>query len=274
MGSHRKYSAARRAIPLFAGLALVVAGVALFVAPGTTKHTVRYVAVGDSYAAGTGASKPSDGYTARFAHWLARPGGPGITDFRSTALSGETTTTLLHNGQLGNAVDAIEDANSTTRAVSLNVGINELLSPACRAGVNDPACPFRADYQELVSNLSQALDEKGKTGRLMVLGLPLPFPAAGATALRGVETLLQGSDGRIDCAGTGAAIGMNDLIACIGARYGATYVDGNGAFAGREAQLISKDGLHPNDAGHAVLAHAFEQAFKHPHAPEHARSFK
>ncbi len=99
------------------------------------------------------------------------------------------------------------------------------------------------------------------------MGLFTPFPGAGPIALRSVRYLLQGLDGRVDCSKQGMDIGFNDVIACVGTRMGATFVDTYTPFRRGPKDLISKDGLHPSDDGYAVIAERFERAIADPPAP-------
>jgi hypothetical protein len=65
--------------------------------------------------------------------------------------------------------------------------------------------------------------------------------------------ILLGEDGRVDCAGQGAALGLNDLLACIGSDHGAAFADLYPAFLGKGATWFA-DSVHPNDAGISAIA--------------------
>lgn len=256
-------------------LAAIVAALGLVVALRPPDRGDRYIALGDSYAAGIGA-KRLDGYTARLAHWLqGRPGAQAVPTFLNMSLGGESTASLLDDGQLDRALDAIGDADNTTRVVTLDIGTNELLAKTCLKGANVPACPFKRNLTAIVDELQRALRREHAGTRLLVMGLYAPFPDAGPIALRSVRYLLQGLDGRVDCAGQGPQIGMNDMLACIAARHGASFVDVFAPFRRRPHALISRDGLHPSDAGHAVIARAFARAIARPPAPPpHLAAFR
>ena len=71
---------------------------------------------------------------------------------------------------------------------------------------------------------------------------------------------LLGDDLKIDCSGTGRALGLNDLIHCIALEQNAIPVDVLPAFdAAAPAGLayIGPDHIHPNDAGYLAIAKAF-----------------
>ena len=245
--------------PVAAVLAVVVALVVLVLRPRDASD--RYVALGDSYAVGTGATA-LHGYAPRVASWLRRR--DGVPTFLNVSAGGESSTSLLEGGQLDRALDAVGDDANATRVVTLDIGANELLAPACLHGVNVAACPFERNFEAIVEELQAALREEPGRARLLVMGLFAPFPDAGPIAGRSVRYLLQGLDGRVDCRGHGPDVGMNDMIACIGRRHGATYVDTFAAFRRDPHALISKDGLHPSDRGHAAIARAFQRALSQP----------
>jgi lysophospholipase L1-like esterase len=268
----RRGSRVRGWAPAAALAAVAVAIVAVVLRPRDAGD--RYVALGDSYAVGTGAAS-LDGYAPRFARWLRDRRAGAIPTFLNMGVGGENTTSLLQGGQLGRALDAIGDGHNRTRVVTLDIGTNELLAPECIHGVDVPRCPFRRNLTAILDELQTALREEPAPARLLVMGLFAPFPDAGPIAARSVRILLQGLDGRIDCAGTGLQIGMNDLIACIGARHGATYVETFATFARDPHRLISKDGLHPSDAGHAAIARRFAHALvSAPPPPPHAAAYR
>ena len=68
-------------------------------------------------------------------------------------------------------------------------------------------------------------------------------------------------DGTVDCQANAADprnAGINDLIACIGAGFGADVVDLYPLFAGKALELthIAEGNIHPNDEGYQVIASA------------------
>ena len=71
---------------------------------------------------------------------------------------------------------------------------------------------------------------------------------------------LVGADRKIDCGASGAAIGLNDMIACTARLYRVSVANAFPPFQGRAAQLVNPGDIHVNDAGHAVIAGLFDQA--------------
>src|SRR5262245_24386466 len=68
-----------------------------------------YLALGDSLAAGVGATRPTEsGYVSQLFTAL-QANGDGITELDNLAISGETTTSILDHGQLDRAMAAIAD---------------------------------------------------------------------------------------------------------------------------------------------------------------------
>jgi hypothetical protein len=79
--------------------------------------------------------------------------------------------------------------------------------------------------------------------------------------------MLLGSDGKIDCSGSGAALGLNDLIHCISIGQGAKPIDVLPIFDAAGEAFLASDHLHPNDAGHLAIAKAFGGAAPPPPPP-------
>ena len=83
------------------------------------------------------------------------------------------------------------------------------------------------------------------------------------------DTALLGTDGKIDCAGTGTARGFNDVIACVAADHGAKLANLRPPFAGHgNIGDYFADPVHPNDTGHQVIADVLAQVFQAPPAGE------
>jgi acyl-CoA thioesterase-1 len=238
-----------------------------------------YLALGDSLAVGVGATVPArQGYVAhvfRFAH--AQPSG-GVDQLVNLAVPGETSRSLLAGGQLERAIAAINDPSSDVRLVTLDIGGNDFLSllqpggpcavnpnttPACTAAVRAALATFPATYATILTRLTQALATDPGDERLLVMTYYNPYSGTANTEFdKAVDAALVGSDGRIDCAAVAAGddrVGLNDLIACIGAQFGATTVDVYPAFSGRGPVLthIGTGDIHPTNAGYTVIAQEF-----------------
>jgi lysophospholipase L1-like esterase len=237
-----------------------------------------YLALGDSVAAGIGATAPDQqGYVARVFDALRTNGG-GITALSNLAIPGEDTSSFINGGQLDRAVAAIADPQSNVQVVSLSMGANDFLrllaggpcvadptGPACQELVARSMATFAQNYPIILQRLTDALATRGNGGMLFVHTYYNPFSGTG-TAFEGpVDLALQGSDGTIDCDAANedpSAWGVNDYITCLGAMYGANVVDVQPLFAGRgpALTLIGRSDAHPNNTGHAVIADALTAA--------------
>jgi lysophospholipase L1-like esterase len=211
-----------------------------------------YVALGDSIAAGFGASTRTKSYVELYYGYL-ESNGSGVTDLLNLSLAGATAADLKDT-KLGPAVAAI-NASSNTNAITVDIGLNDILrDPNCPTA-NASTCRFADSLRAILTALNTALasDPGGATVQVMELFNPdIGTPKASAT-----RQLLLGSDGKIDCSGTGAALGLNDLIHCIGIEQGAKPIDLLPIFDAAGEAFLASDHLHPNDAGHLAIAKAF-----------------
>jgi lysophospholipase L1-like esterase len=224
-----------------------------------------YLALGDSVSRGFGAPD-GRGFVDLYFDYLRDPSHGGLGELANFAVPGETSGSMLAaGGQMDRAIDRISQA-SDTRVVTLSIGGNDGRSGQCPTGFADPPCPFRQNYTVIMARLRDAL--AGDPGDETVQAMEYYNPAAGTgTSLEGIyEYGTLGDDGRVDCAGAGRAIGLNDQVRCIARDYAATSVDPHPTFKAGGQSLIA-DGVHPNAAGHAAIACLFE----HPERAGSAR---
>jgi len=272
-----KRAGAVLALGLAALLALLPAGSATAAA---TKQDV-YLALGNSLAVGVGATKPERlGYVPRLFHEV-RPN-LKVRRLVNLARSGETSATFIAGGQLAGAVAAIADLTNEVRLVTLDIGGNDLLallvapgSPCvadprgalCRQAMALALAQFIPNYTTSLATLRQALEAQPGAERLAVMTYYNPWSGTGSPYEAAVDVALLGGDRTVDCAAAAADpanAGLNDLIACIGRRYGATVVDVYPLFVGRGPTLthVAAGDIHPTDAGHLVIAGAFQRALE------------
>jgi lysophospholipase L1-like esterase len=207
-----------------------------------------YVAVGDSIAVGVGASNPSNGFVAVY---FARMRANGLVqELSNLAVSGATTGTVLAS-QLPSALAEIARP-SDAKVISVTVGANDSAATACRP-VTAPSCAFGANLRLILERLQGALAEDPGEEQIQVMDR---YNFAAGTSLEPfVAVDLLGTDGRANCGDTG----WNDVIYCVALEKDAAFVDSyTPMLAGSRTYLA--DDIHPNDAGHAVLAQAFERA--------------
>ena len=105
-----------------------------------------YVALGDSLAANVGVDDARDGYVSRFHGWLETTTGEEL-GLRNFGIPGETSGSLLHAGQLEEAVEFGND--NFVRYVTLDIGANDLLghltSSDCSEDISTSACRQRLE---------------------------------------------------------------------------------------------------------------------------------
>jgi lysophospholipase L1-like esterase len=227
--------------------------------------TRSYVALGDSLAAGVGASDPaSTGYVPRLFAELQRPGRLRVSSLVNLARSGDSSAGIL-NSQLPAARSLLAAPHSAVRLVTIDIGANDLLSnPICLADPAGPACGFAGHYQALLSGLQTAAGDHHRRVLIAAMAYANPWSGTGLPQEPVVDRALVGSDGRIDCAGTGTAIGLDDVIACLDAAAGVRTVDLFDPMRGQGAQLshILQGDVHFNDAGHQLAADLFAQVLR------------
>jgi acyl-CoA thioesterase I len=246
----------------------------------TAEAAGTYLALGDSLAVGVGATRPEDlGYVGRLFASLSQPGAESrVTGLRNVAVSGETSTSMIRDGQLAAALVAIRAADPPVRLVTLDIGGNDLLgllgTETCASAPQGPDCQqllaltlvdFEANYRQIVDSLTATLADYAPDARLAVMTYFNPFSGTDAAYETAAELALLGTDNRLDCeADESSARGMNDAIACIGEEVGAIAVDVRPLFAelGLELTHIGSEDIHANDRGYEVIADGFLEALR------------
>src|SRR4051812_32058323 len=244
--------------------AIVLAILAAGAAAASPRATTRYVALGDSVTQ-VGSSET---YPARFFGVLHDRG--LADDLQNVGVGGETSTSIF-DAQLSRATAAIEDPATDTTVVTVDIGAADMLfDPSCSgfsSSFDLTACQptlqrFATNFGELLSKLDDTLAKDPGTEHVIVM--TFYNPASGRpgweTYAADFDRVELGTDGRTDCSGTGEQLGLNDLIACGGAAHGAEVADVQPAFVGKGADYLF-DMLHPNDAGHAVIASVFASVY-------------
>lgn len=267
-----------KAIKILAAI-LVVAAVPLGSALAAPPSLGQSLALGDSLAVGVGATDPDEnGYVSVFNHDVFPQSHRGPEVVTNLAVSGDTSGSFISGGQLANAVAAIADPRTNVKVVTLDIGGNDLLGllggpcavspadPACQAAILAALTAFPGNYTAILSSLTIALAEDPANERFLVMTYYNPFDGTGSPFEPAIDAALLGVDGVVDCSALGnpANAGLNDLIACIGASFGVTVVDVYPLFDNNALALthIASGDIHPNDAGHHVIADAFVQAMQ------------
>ncbi len=227
-----------------------------------------YIALGDSLSEGIGASAPgSTGFVP-----LVYDSLPDGYELQNLGHSGDTSRQLLDHGHLDEAIATIEqlngdsDADNDVRLVTLEIGGNDLLGlyfsfvltgvcPDVDTLLATPACAdaLRTVLTNFEPNLIATLDSieaADPSLEVVVLTLYDPFSGQlpGQTAIS--QIALEGMEG------SPFPEGLNTIMRRLVAGRNVTLVDLYPLFQGRSNELISIDFIHPNDAGHAVMAEA------------------
>lgn len=234
-----------------------------------------YVALGDSLAYGIGASdRTTSAYVPLLFQYFQQPRRENVRVLRNLSRPGETSDSFIAGGQLGLAVATIVDPTTDTRAITLDIGGNDVLflisGPPCQSDPRGTLCQalvteqlrkFAVNYAVILAALSSALEKDPGKETLFVMTYYNPFGGTGHPYEPFADGVLLGSDLVIDCSAPAGdpRAGLNDLIACIGAASGAAVADVYPAFGDRALELthIARGDIHPNDAGYAIIAQTF-----------------
>jgi len=223
-----------------------------------------YIALGDSISVGRGASDPSQGFVMQLGRRLG-----GTVEIINLAKSGDTTKELLDGDRLQQAIGEVQrraadeiDGNDVN-LITLTIGGNDLLDlffPLVAGGrctsvqdaINREECrnPLEKSILDYDSNLGAILTTlKGAPGvRIVLLTVYNSFSGVNQVVDRIVEMALEG------LANTPFSSGLNDIIRDKAKTAGVILADVYPDFQGRADELIAEDNIHPNDAGHEVIA--------------------
>ena len=238
------------------GTACTASRTAATPAPTPSTPPLVYVAVGASESVGVGATDPHrDAWTQVF----FRTALPRSAVFVNMAVPGSTVAEAL-------AAQVPDAVALSPNVVTVWLTVNDILH-----GVT-PAL-YEADLTRLVTAL-----RRGGATKVLVANTPplddLPayracLPGATATVTQGARCPVSGAlAGAVPAPATLNAVvdAYNAAIARVAAATGAVLVDLHAAGLtarqnGTEASLVSSDGFHPSDAGHALVAKTFAAAY-------------
>ena len=226
-----------------------------------------YLALGDSVAAGIGASDPGGGgYVPVLAGLLEQRLGCDDGDspscpvtVRQLAVPGATTATLLRD-QLPRALELLEE-QPDVRLVTLTVGGNDVFRPvlqACAGAPDAPACTDAVTgslrevdrgVDEVLAGLTAAAPE-GTTVAVMTYDNPVAACRLAPLAPL-AEQVLEGADERP---------GLNDVLRARAQEHGAVLVETAGLLSAPDDFVGGQDCLHPSATGHERIARAFLDA--------------
>jgi lysophospholipase L1-like esterase len=242
----------------------------------------RYVALGDSYAAGTGLSQQTDAECKRssgsYPSWLAETYKPAV--FKDVTCSGATTHSLWN--KQGSAAPQVEALTKDTDLVTVTLGGNDLgfsdvLTTCVLAGLSTrEGTPCRdellrsgknldADFANLSTRVPDMLTDikrRSPEARVVVVGYPNPFPTDGSSCgssvplAKGDVTWLNQTTNR-----------LNLLLETAAYIKQAEFVETSSLFRGKDMCQPSAEqwinpllpqtpgSAHPNLVGHLMVAH-------------------
>jgi lysophospholipase L1-like esterase len=210
------------------------------------------LALGDSIAAGIGASHASQGCMAVLAVHLARMS-PGL-ELRNLAVPGETSSSmLLPGGQLDRAEDLLADLGASRVRCSpilLSIGGNDAME-ARSLGEDVAFARLAENLDTIFSRLDRVLRRAGdRVAEVMCLQTVYnPFegsvPGDGTAERLAPRRATRGS--------------VNAVLRAAAARHGVRIAEVSRAFRGRARQLtwVESGDIHPSDAGHRLIAQVY-----------------
>ena len=265
---------------LFAAtLAAVVAVLAAVpaIAGATGPPRPHLISMGDSVAAGQGASNERFLGNAGLFSWYYRVATPGRVRTSNVAVKGETSGSLL--GDQWAAAERRIAAGSDVEVVTLTIGANDFLpllgaeprasdpaGAACQQEVGAALAGFAGNFQTIMTRLAQALAADPGDEQVIVTTYYNPFDGTGSPYEGAVDAALLGADGVVDCAASGNPLnaGLNDIVACTAEAFGASVADIHPLFDGQAPLLthIAEGDAHPNNLGHWAIAGALVRAYE------------
>ena len=255
------WAVGRWAVALLGLIALAFAGLACDSGSGSESAVVTptsplpdatggvYLALGDSIAAGGGASDASTGYVALVAQALRSRFGEEL-QVESLAVAGHTTQALI-DLQLPRTVERLVAGD--VRLITLTIALNDLgvyfVDGACLPDPSVPACPLEDGLLGVEQRLDRILGdlrEAGPGATIVILAYPNFYSGTGHQLERPTEI---------------AYDLLNGVMSTVAKRHNVLVADPRAAFQDRGNELThllsAEPDFHPNDAGHEVIADAF-----------------
>jgi lysophospholipase L1-like esterase len=256
MGAHHR----RRAVGSRRWLIGALLGVAIaLTGTGTALAARLYVSVGDSVAAGMGAST-GHSYFDLYCVYLQSAG--RVDQCVNESEPGLTTQSALSDGVIAKAINDIAGSTDTP-VVTVILGGNDLIGAGCEP-ITVAGCPFAQNMGTILLKLETALAAHPGPHYIQWLEYYNPNhdnPSGDPSLNTATATLLLGSDLALsDCSSPDASLfGLNDEINCTARHFGATAVDAYTPFQANcgPPTVCFSDSLHPNDTGYALIFDAF-----------------
>lgn len=216
------------------------------------KRGPLYVSLGDSLAVGDSASSKSRSFVGLlFAHYRSTL---GVTQLSNRGVSGETSASQRGQQLAGGLADI--RGRSDTRAVTIDIGANDMILGSCDFGADACTGTFKSNLGATLGDLQMALVADPGPEPLITVGYYNLFTGEGTMMESSLDSKLLGASVALNCADSGPEVGLNDAIAQVASAHGALFANVYPAFDAAGQSFISGDHLHPNDAGHQAIADA------------------
>ena len=253
-------------------------------AQAATTPVQYYVAMGDSLAAGTGASTTADDYVSLvYQHELARH--PGL-QLENLGCGGATTASVVNGPgcsyttgtQLGDAEAFLRSHPGQVEMLTIDIGANDVDGCIGSSGINT-SC-LQSGLSQITTDLPLILSGlRAADPTLAIYGMDYydPFLSEWLTGASG-QTMAQESEtgavalndelGQIYSANKAAMADPATLFQttnfALTGSYNGTTVPENVALICAWTWMCSENDIHANDEGHAELALAFESVIDQP----------
>ncbi len=233
-----------------------------------------YLALGDSLVTGVGASDPpTTAYVPLFRDYLRDKLAPegseqALIDLHNLGVNGETTSSMIADGQLSAAVEELTSLNGNAtpdddiQVVTVSVGGNDVaalfdvcaggFSPECITAIPDTLATFTTNFETILNQLRAAA---GPEVTIIVAGYynALEHPDCEFNSLAAVgNTVLEGDSPLLE-------EGLNDLIRSIAAPHDVRVAE---VFGLLDVSDLEPDCRHANDGGYEIISAAFIAAFE------------
>ncbi|MCB0869269.1 MAG: SGNH/GDSL hydrolase family protein [Solirubrobacterales bacterium] len=239
------------------------AAVALFglLAFGSAASADPYISMGDSTSTSSTNGGSSTYVDLLFGGFGTHPGFDetlGADEHIALAQAGQVLSGLKSQ-QLPTAISEINAADDT-RAVTIAIGGNDALGGESCFGEATGCAAFQASYDDMVSQIRNALENDPGTEYFGLLSYYNPYKREGSGISledqQNVDRKLLGTNLQADQCAVETSTGLNDIAFQAGSAFGAVVADPYVAFLAGGNSFFA-DAIHANGLGNVALAESF-----------------